>query len=88
MELPLLGKLNSPLPWFIGLMTGGILLVGVVTYAIIETPNTKQSGINELTVTAKQQQLNLRIQASGTVEPIQSVNISPKKSRTFSKTAS
>ena len=40
-------------------------------------PNDKNS-INDLTVVVEQENLDVKIQASGTVEPIKSVNISPK----------
>lgn len=80
MEVPLLGKLsqfNRPLPWILGLMAAGLVSVGAITYKLVETP-APQSELEKLTVPAQQETLTLEIKASGTVEPIQSVNISPK----------
>lgn len=77
MEVPVFGKLNRPLPWILALMTGGLVLVGGMTYKIIETP-TADLELNQLTVPVKRETLGVEIEASGTVEPIESVNISPK----------
>lgn len=77
MELPLLGKTNRPLPWLLGLMGSGILVVGIMTYKLIETPSTNVM-LDKLTVPAKVENLAVEIKASGTVEPVMSVNISPK----------
>ena len=70
-------KFNLPLPWLLGLITGGIFLVGTITYFIVETPNSELK-LEQLTVPVKRQNLTVQIKASGTVEPVQSVNISPK----------
>lgn len=77
MAVPVLGKLNRPLPWILAAMTGGILLVGGLTYKMVETPTT-ESKIDKMTVVAQRETLAVEIEASGTVDPIQSVNISPK----------
>ena len=75
MEFSRLGKFNRPLPWLLGLMTGGIILVGSATYFIIAAPKGR---IEELTVPVERQNLTVEIESSGTVEPVQSVNISPE----------
>ncbi len=77
MEVPLLDKLNRPLPWILGLMVGGVLVVGGMTYKLIETPSA-QTELEKMTVPATKETLAVEIKASGTVEPILSVNISPK----------
>ncbi|GBF81914.1 efflux RND transporter periplasmic adaptor subunit [Aphanothece sacrum] len=77
MEVPVFGKFNRPLPWILALMTGGILVLGVSTYRMIQTP-TVENEIDKMTVTIQRETLGIEIKASGTVEPIQSVNISPK----------
>jgi HlyD family secretion protein len=77
MELPLLGKMNRPLPWILGLMGSGILVVGIMTYKLIETPSANVM-LDKLTVPAKVESLAVEIDSSGTVEPIMNVNISPK----------
>lgn len=73
-----MGKIKHPLPWFIGLMTAGVVGIGAIAYITIESPNA-QSELDKRTVIVQQQNLTLKIQASGTVEPVQSVNISPKE---------
>ena len=75
MEFSRLGKFNRPLPWLLGLMTGGIILVGAATYFIVAAPKGR---IDELTVPVERQNLTVEIESSGTVEPVQSVNISPE----------
>ncbi|MEM8779143.1 MAG: efflux RND transporter periplasmic adaptor subunit [Cyanobacteria bacterium P01_G01_bin.49] len=77
MEVPVFGKINRPLPWILAAMTGGIVVVGGLTYKMVETPMV-ESKIDQMTVTAQRETLAVEIEASGTVEPIQSVNISPK----------
>jgi HlyD family secretion protein len=77
MQLPWLGKLNRPLPLILIVMAGGIIAVGAFTYKLVETP-APQSELEKLTVPAQRETLSVEIKASGTVEPIQSVNISPK----------
>ncbi|AUC59963.1 RND-type export system membrane fusion component [Cyanobacterium sp. HL-69] len=70
-------KEKNPLPWIIGAMIGGILLLGGATYGILNRPNAT-SRLDENTVSVTQRPLNLEIRASGVVQPVQSVNISPK----------
>lgn len=68
---------HNPLPLIFALMTGGILLIGGITYYSVNRP-TVESKLQQLTVPVEEQTLMVEIKASGTVEPIQSVNISPK----------
>ena len=77
MTVSKLNKQTNPLPWIFGIMAGGILLVVGLTYTSLNRPKTTNI-IDEYTVTVDRETVNLEIQASGTVEPIQSVNISPK----------
>ncbi|RMD70693.1 MAG: efflux RND transporter periplasmic adaptor subunit [Cyanobacteria bacterium J149] len=70
-------KQKNPLPWIFGIMTGGILLIVGIAYSSINRPKTSNI-IDQYTVTVQRENIALEIQASGTVEPIQSVNISPK----------
>ncbi len=77
MEVPVFGKFDRPLPFILALMTGGLVLVGGITYKMVETP-TAELELNQLTVPVKRETLGVEIEASGTVEPIESVNISPK----------
>jgi HlyD family secretion protein len=78
-ELPLMGKVKRPLPWLMGLMTAGILIVGGGTFVATNLRPPK-TDLTKLTVPAQAQNLTVRITANGTVKPIQSVNLSPKTS--------
>jgi HlyD family secretion protein len=84
MEVPVVGKIRHPLPWLLGLMAGGMILVGTSTYLVLNNSDTK-SKLDKLTVPVERQDLTLKIKASGTVEPIQNVNISPKNAGTLEK---
>lgn len=77
MTVSKLDQQTNPLPWIFGIMAGGILLVIGITYSSLNRPKTTNV-IDQYTVTVGRETVNLEIQASGTVEPIQSVNISPK----------
>jgi HlyD family secretion protein len=77
MEFPLQAKSKNPLFWILALMTSGFLVVGLMTYKLLETPSS-QVMLEKLTVPAQRETLAVEIEASGTIEPIQSVNISPK----------
>jgi HlyD family secretion protein len=59
-------------------MIGGVIFIGGTTYAIIGRSNNPSVISSGDTVLITRQNINLEIQASGTVEPIQNVNISPK----------
>jgi HlyD family secretion protein len=77
MEVPLIGKVKQPVPWVIGLVAAGLLGIGGVTFFAIEARKPKID-LAKLTVPVAAQDLTVRITASGSVVPIQSVNISPK----------
>jgi HlyD family secretion protein len=77
MKIYSFGKLKYPLPWIVGLITGSFILLGTTIYFIVENSGSR-SELEELTVPVEQQNLTVQIKASGTVEPIRSVNISPK----------
>jgi len=76
MELPLFGKVKRPLPWLLGLIVTGILVVGA-THFVSEARKPKID-LNKLTVPVQAQNLTVRITANGSVVPVQTVNISPK----------
>ncbi|HAA27656.1 MAG TPA: efflux transporter periplasmic adaptor subunit [Cyanobacteria bacterium UBA8553] len=84
MELPLLGKVKRPLPVLMGLMATGIVLVGSGTFLAI-APKKPKIDLAKLTVPVQSQNLTVRINANGTVQPIQSVNLSPKTSGRLAK---
>ncbi|MBE9152334.1 efflux RND transporter periplasmic adaptor subunit, partial [Coleofasciculus sp. LEGE 07092] len=72
-----MGKVKQPLPWIMGLMAAGILIVGGTGYFVIAAKPSKPD-IEELTVPVQAQNLTVRIAANGTVQPVQTVNLSPK----------
>ncbi|NBD14856.1 MAG: efflux RND transporter periplasmic adaptor subunit [Cyanobacteria bacterium] len=76
MQLPGVGKVERPLSWLVGVVAVGTLTVGTTVYVL--NRNQQDYNLQELTVPVKQQDLQVTIEASGTVQPIQSVNISPK----------
>lgn len=85
MELPLIGKVKQPPPWLIGLVTVGILGMGGATHVALEARKPKID-LNKLTVPVQAENLTLRItDISGTVVPIQNVNLSPKTSGRLAK---
>lgn len=77
MQLPLVGKVRQPTPWILGLVLAGTLGVGGTTYWAIQNRNAAPD-ISTMTVPVESQSLTVRVTASGTVQPIQTVNLSPK----------
>lgn len=77
MQLPLIGKIRQPNPWLLGLAAAGLIGTGAVTYGVIQR-RTAPVDIATMTVPVESQSLQVRITASGTVQPIQTVNLSPK----------
>lgn len=72
-----MGKVNNPLPWVMGLITASLLVAGGAGYLVIAAKPAKIN-LDELTVPVDVQDLAVRITANGTVQPIQTVNLSPK----------
>ncbi|MBD2384912.1 efflux RND transporter periplasmic adaptor subunit [Cylindrospermum sp. FACHB-282] len=78
-EIPFIGKkVKYPSRWLIGLMTAGILIVGTTTVWKVVNHGTNKQDITQLTVPVEAKNITVRIVASGKVQPVQSVNISPK----------
>ncbi|MEQ9621658.1 efflux RND transporter periplasmic adaptor subunit [Coleofasciculus chthonoplastes] len=74
-----MGKVKNPLPWVMGFITASLLVAGGAGYFVIAAkPDTVD--LDELTVPVDVQDLAVRITANGTVQPIQTVNLSPKTS--------
>jgi HlyD family secretion protein len=74
-------KSKSFVPWLIGIVTiGGVIFV-ILSLIRMVGPPPSQSGdeLLSLTVPVTKENLAVEIEASGTIEPIQSVNISPKR---------
>ena len=75
-EIPDFGKVKYPFRWLMGLIAGGVLVIGITTYNLVNQ-GTKED-IAQLTVPVAAKNVTLRITASGKIVPVQSVNISPK----------
>jgi HlyD family secretion protein len=84
MQLPFVGKVQQPATWLIGLVTVGILGTATASYLVIRDRTTPPN-LAAITVPVESQQLTVRITASGTVQPIQTVNLSPKNAGVLQK---
>jgi HlyD family secretion protein len=84
MQLPLIGKVKQPAPWVLGLITAGVVGAGGITYAVLQQ-NSKPVDISDLVVSVEAQTLRVRIEANGTVQPAQTVNLSPKSAGTVAR---
>ena len=60
-----------------GLTALGLSIIAFTTFNIVRSSN-KDIDLNALTVEVKKENLNVEIEASGKIEPIKSVNVSPK----------
>jgi HlyD family secretion protein len=76
MELSSLA-VKRPLPWLIGIIAGSLIILGGIANVIVRQ-SSSQVDIQALTVPVESKDLKVEIAASGTVEPIKSVNVSPK----------
>jgi len=76
MQLPLLRRTKRPLLWIAGIGTAGVLVVGVIAFSA--SRNGPDYDLDALTVPVESTELTVRITASGEVEPIRTVNLSPK----------
>lgn len=77
MDSSLSRKSNRPLFWILVSLVGGIAALSFAIYRIVESP-TPQSELDKITEVAQLETLTVEIEASGRVEPIDRVNISPK----------
>jgi HlyD family secretion protein len=77
MVMPLSPSLKNPLPIILALLGVGVVGVGILTYRLAYAPSTDQT-LDKYTVVASENTLAVEIKASGTVQPHQTVNISPK----------
>jgi HlyD family secretion protein len=77
-ELPILGKVKNPIPLAVGLVAAGIVVASGATYWVVNHSN-KKFDLQAYTIAAQaEKNLTVRVTASGTVVPIQTVNLSPK----------
>jgi len=68
---------KSPLFWLFLIVIIASIIIGKTAYVKLEN-SENQNNLTEMTVIVEKQSLGVKVQASGTVEPIQNVNISPK----------
>ncbi|MEG4323054.1 MULTISPECIES: efflux RND transporter periplasmic adaptor subunit [unclassified Microcoleus] len=66
--------------WAIGLVAAGLLAVPTTLYISKSRSQPKVDAIAAMTVPVEAQNLTVRITSSGTVQPVQRVNLSPKGS--------
>lgn len=78
MYIPAIGKVRRPA--LVALAVGGVLAVGGLGAYIVNERRTEQIDTEALTVPVESQPLAVRITASGTVEAVDSVNLSPRTS--------
>ncbi|MDR9404158.1 MAG: biotin/lipoyl-binding protein, partial [Halothece sp. Uz-M2-17] len=76
MQLPGMGKVHNPVRWIVGILAVGTLTVGTSVYLL--NRNKQEYNLEALTVPVEQKNLQVTIEASGKIQPVQSVNLSPK----------
>lgn len=79
MHIPLIGKVHRPGLWAIALLSTIVISVGV-TAAIAIRRRALDYDVEELTVLVDSQPLSVKITASGAIQPIDTVNLSPRNS--------
>ncbi|MGB3670240.1 MAG: efflux RND transporter periplasmic adaptor subunit [Phormidesmis sp.] len=80
MRLPLFRRVKRPFLWLTGLGLVAVLTAGAIAFSIAR--RTPDYDLEALTVPVTETELTVRITASGTVEPIRTVNLSPKSAGT------
>lgn len=79
MQIPILGKVRRPVLWLLSIIALGIIGIGIIG-AWVTRIRRPAYDLEALTVPVEATELTVRITASGTVEPIQTVNLSPETS--------
>ena len=79
MHIPMIGKVRRPGIWAIALLSTVVVGAGTTT-ALVLRPRQTNYDVDELTVLVESQPLAVQITASGTVQPIDTVNLSPRNS--------
>ena len=78
MQLPFSEKFKLPMPAIVGLVIVGVVGTAVTGVTLARRGNTQQAAIEELLVTVAAEDVTVRIEANGEVQPVQRVNVSPK----------
>jgi HlyD family secretion protein len=84
-QIPIIGKVKPLSGWLIGLLAAGVLVAGTSTVYTLNNKGTHKEDITQLTVPVEAKNITVRITASGKVQPIQNVNISPKNPGTLTQ---
>ena len=79
MYIPVLGKIHRPGMWAIALLATIVVGGGIVTTLRLRRQQTSYN-LDDLTVLVESQPLAVQIIGSGTVQPIDTVNLSPRNS--------
>jgi len=79
MQIPFVGKVRRPTPWILSLVALVIIGAGAIAFVVVRHREPAYD-VEALTVPVEATELTVRITASGTVEPVQTVNLSPKTS--------
>lgn len=77
MQLPLVGKVQRPWPWVLAAILAGTVGLGAIALTLSRSRGPSYD-VEALTVPVDLTVLTVRINASGTVEPVKTVNLSPK----------
>ncbi|MEO0805231.1 MAG: efflux RND transporter periplasmic adaptor subunit [Cyanobacteria bacterium J06643_4] len=76
MRLPFFRRIKRPLPWLVGLGLASVIGVGAIAFTL--SNKGPDYDLEALTIPVMAGELTVRITASGNVEPIRTVNLSPK----------
>lgn len=71
-------KIKYPWRWLMSLIASSVLIVGTTSTLKVMEQGRKTIDISKLTVPVQSRNITVRISASGKIQPVQSVNISPK----------
>ncbi|HIK46540.1 MAG TPA: efflux RND transporter periplasmic adaptor subunit [Leptolyngbyaceae cyanobacterium M65_K2018_010] len=77
MEVPGFGKIRPPWAWLVGGVLAALVATGAVGYGLWRS-RLESYDLEAFTTAATVQPLTVRITASGTVRPVQTVNLSPE----------
>jgi HlyD family secretion protein len=77
MQVPLIGKVRRPLVWLLAVVAAIMLVASAVGFGLWRSRQSAYN-IEELTTQATVEPLTVRVSASGTVKPVQTVNLSPQ----------
>lgn len=80
MQVPFLGKIRRPVPWILSIVAVGVIGGGIATTVIMKRQQATNYEVAEYTIPVETQPLAVRITASGSVEPTETVNLSPRNS--------